>query len=236
MAAYVDLHRLFKYGEAIKLCKKALGCGPRNTRELAPHVMAAKGLSVDDKVLVKSVAAKLIHSLRQHIAGAGLRTRAKSMPRLYGGCRAAQCPHRSRCAIAVTDTLRRRCARRVRKIPQSLHFYWQTVLHRRDCGWYQELIYKSRVRRPNGCSAPTGVRPRDGGVLPEASKPARHLKAELKRAAVTYEELAERLIEHGFEETKASIANKLARATVPAHFFLASLPALGREGLRLEEN
>jgi hypothetical protein len=40
---------------------------------------------------------------------------------------------------------------------------------------------------------------------------AHHLKAELKRANVTYEELAERLKAHGFAETKASISNKLER-------------------------
>lgn len=66
-----------------------------------------------------------------------------------------------------------------------------------------------------------------------AERAARHLKAELKRAEVTYEELAERLKAHGFEETKASIANKLARATVPAHFFLASLAAIGCEAIEL---
>ncbi len=43
-----------------------------------------------------------------------------------------------------------------------------------------------------------------------AERATRHLKAELKRAEVTYDELAERLKEHGFKETKASIANKLA--------------------------
>lgn len=68
-----------------------------------------------------------------------------------------------------------------------------------------------------------------------AERAARHLKAELKRAEVTYEELAERLKEHGFEETKASVANKLARATMSAHFFLASLAAIGRDGIRLED-
>jgi len=68
-----------------------------------------------------------------------------------------------------------------------------------------------------------------------AERAARHLKAELKRADVTYEELAERLKAHGFNETKASIANKLARATVPAAFFLASLAAIGCENLHLEE-
>ena len=68
-----------------------------------------------------------------------------------------------------------------------------------------------------------------------AEKAARHLKAEMKRASVTYEGLAERLKKHGFAETKASIANKLARATVPAAFFLACLAALELEGVRLEE-
>jgi Domain of unknown function (DUF6471) len=62
-----------------------------------------------------------------------------------------------------------------------------------------------------------------------AERSARHLKAELKRADVTYEELTKRLKEHGFEETKAGITNKLARATMSAHFFLASLAAIGKE-------
>lgn len=61
------------------------------------------------------------------------------------------------------------------------------------------------------------------------------LKAELKRAEVTYDVLAERLKEHGFAETKASIANKLARATVSARLFLASLAAIGCENVRLED-
>ena len=68
-----------------------------------------------------------------------------------------------------------------------------------------------------------------------AERAARHLKAELKRADVTYEELAEKLKEHGFEETKASISNKLARATLPVAFFLASLAAIGRPSVSLEE-
>ena len=68
-----------------------------------------------------------------------------------------------------------------------------------------------------------------------ADRAARHLKAELKRADMTYEDLALKLRKHGFAETKASIANKLARATLPAHFFLASLVAMGREQLVLTE-
>jgi hypothetical protein len=68
-----------------------------------------------------------------------------------------------------------------------------------------------------------------------AERAARHLKAELKRADITYEELADKLKKHGFKETKASIANKLARATVPAHFFLATLVAIGCEAVTLED-
>jgi hypothetical protein len=68
-----------------------------------------------------------------------------------------------------------------------------------------------------------------------AERAARHLKAEMKRADVTYEILAERLKVHGFTETRASITNKLARATVPASFFLAALAALEMEGVRLED-
>jgi hypothetical protein len=63
----------------------------------------------------------------------------------------------------------------------------------------------------------------------------RHIKAELKRADLTYEGLADRLKKHGFKETKASIANKLARATMPAAFFLACLAAMELEGVVLEE-
>ncbi len=47
-----------------------------------------------------------------------------------------------------------------------------------------------------------------------ADKTARFRKPELKRSDVTYEELARRLEVHGLKETKASIANKTARATV----------------------
>ena len=68
-----------------------------------------------------------------------------------------------------------------------------------------------------------------------AERAARHIKAELKRADLTYEDLAARLKKHGFNESKASIANKLARATMPAAFFLACLAAMELEGVVLEE-
>jgi Domain of unknown function (DUF6471) len=68
-----------------------------------------------------------------------------------------------------------------------------------------------------------------------AERAARHLKAELKRAEMTYEDLAEKMKKHGFKETKASIASKLSRATVPASFFLAALVAIGCEAVTLED-
>ena len=49
------------------------------------------------------------------------------------------------------------------------------------------------------------------------------------------QQLAVRLEAHGFVETKASVTNKLARATMTAHFFLASLAAIGRVGIMLAE-
>jgi Domain of unknown function (DUF6471) len=63
---------------------------------------------------------------------------------------------------------------------------------------------------------------------------ARHIKAELKRADLTYDDVAERLKKHGFKQTKASIANK-ARASLPVAFFLACLAALELERVMLEE-
>jgi urease accessory protein UreF len=68
-----------------------------------------------------------------------------------------------------------------------------------------------------------------------AGKASRFLKAEMKRAGVTYAQLAERLKDHGLEETEASIASKLARGTFAATFLLAVVAALGMEGLQLED-
>jgi hypothetical protein len=68
-----------------------------------------------------------------------------------------------------------------------------------------------------------------------AERAARHIKAELKRANMTYDDLADRLKKHGFKETKASIANKLARSSLPAAFFLACLAAMELEGVALTD-
>jgi Domain of unknown function (DUF6471) len=65
---------------------------------------------------------------------------------------------------------------------------------------------------------------------------SRFLKAELKRANVTYGELASRLSKHGLKgETEASVKNKLARGTFAASFLLASLAALELPGVTLED-
>jgi hypothetical protein len=68
-----------------------------------------------------------------------------------------------------------------------------------------------------------------------ADRARKFVKAELKRADVSYHELAERLKEHGLEETEASIANKLSRGTFAATFFLATMKAIGREQLNLTD-
>jgi len=67
-----------------------------------------------------------------------------------------------------------------------------------------------------------------------ATKAARFLKVEMKRAGVTYAELARRLVDHGLQETEASITSKLARGTFAATFMLAVLAALELEGLTLD--
>lgn len=63
----------------------------------------------------------------------------------------------------------------------------------------------------------------------------RLVKAELKRADVTYEDLAGRLTEMGMPETKASVSNKISRGGFPASFFLAAMKAIGRDVVRLDD-
>jgi hypothetical protein len=69
-----------------------------------------------------------------------------------------------------------------------------------------------------------------------ADRAARFLKAELKRADVTYAELATRLKKHGLpDETENGIKSKLARGTFAATWFLAVLAALELEGVQLAD-
>ena len=64
---HVDTHRMSARGELMTLCKQALASGPETTKELALHVMAAKGLDTGDKVLAHAMATRLIHGLRQQL-------------------------------------------------------------------------------------------------------------------------------------------------------------------------
>lgn len=68
-----------------------------------------------------------------------------------------------------------------------------------------------------------------------ADRTKRFLKAELKRADVTYEELAGRLAEMGLSETKASIASKISRGAFPATFFFAVMKAIGRGTISMDD-
>lgn len=84
VAAYADLHRLFKRGEVVNLCKAAMRKeGPLTTVRLAERVMAAKGLDLSDKVLRKAISYKIIQALRmQHKRG-----KIKDAGRAKGGVR-----------------------------------------------------------------------------------------------------------------------------------------------------
>ncbi len=61
----MDTHRLFQRGETWRLCSEALAArGSLTTRELAQHIMEAKGIDTGDKVMTKAIGSRLIHSLR----------------------------------------------------------------------------------------------------------------------------------------------------------------------------
>lgn len=69
-----------------------------------------------------------------------------------------------------------------------------------------------------------------------ADKARRFLKAELRRAGVTYAEPARRLNEQGFEgETEASVNSKPVRGTFAVTFVLAVLAVLELEGVCLAD-
>lgn len=72
-------------------------------------------------------------------------------------------------------------------------------------------------------------------ALDWSERTKRLLKAELKRADISHEALAARLTELGMAETKASVANKISRGGFPASFFLASMKAIGRDVVRLDD-
>lgn len=61
------------------------------------------------------------------------------------------------------------------------------------------------------------------------------LKAELKRKGVSYRELAERLTQAGSPENERNLANKIARGTFTAAFFVQCLDVVGIKSIRLDE-
>ena len=81
----------------------------------------------------------------------------------------------------------------------------------------------------------TGLAAPAGQAEIPAERTQRFVKAELKRADMTYEELAAKLREMGLQETKISIASKLSRAGFSESFFLAVMKAIGRETVNLGE-
>ena len=62
------------------------------------------------------------------------------------------------------------------------------------------------------------------------------LKAELKRRNLGYKELAEKLAAIGVKDSERNIANKLARGSFTAVFFIQCLVAIGCQNLRLEDS
>lgn len=60
------------------------------------------------------------------------------------------------------------------------------------------------------------------------------LKGELKRKAVTYAQLAEKLGGMGIHETERNLANKISRGGFTAAFLLQCLTAIDVQTLRLE--
>jgi hypothetical protein len=68
------------------------------------------------------------------------------------------------------------------------------------------------------------------------ARAAAYLKAELKKAGLTYADLVARMRKHGFkEETEAGVTMKLKRGTFNATWFLAALVAIGLETVKLDD-
>ncbi|WP_127144921.1 hypothetical protein [Pelagibacterium montanilacus] len=61
---HFNLGRLFKGRELGALCREALSDGPKDTRELAAYVIAAKGLDADDRLLRNSIQLRIVNAMR----------------------------------------------------------------------------------------------------------------------------------------------------------------------------
>ncbi len=69
-----------------------------------------------------------------------------------------------------------------------------------------------------------------------AERASAYLKTEIKKADITYAELAERMKKHGHkDESENTVKQKLKRGTFPATWFLAAVAALELGGVQLED-
>jgi hypothetical protein len=62
------------------------------------------------------------------------------------------------------------------------------------------------------------------------------LKAELKRRNVSYADLATKLAAVGIKDNERNIANKIARGTFTAIFFVQCMEAIGVKTIHLEDS
>lgn len=62
------------------------------------------------------------------------------------------------------------------------------------------------------------------------------LKAELTRRGISYDQLQEKLLQIGVEETANSINIKINRGAFSFVFFLQTMKAIGAKTLRIEED
>ena len=61
------------------------------------------------------------------------------------------------------------------------------------------------------------------------------LRAEIKRRNLNYEDLAAKLVELGVKDTAKNLANKIARGSFTAGFFVMCLVAIGAPTVRLTD-
>ncbi len=79
---YVNIERLFGYGEIATLSAAALTAGDMTTPQVTQRIMAAKGMDTGDKVLAKRLCLTVVQSLR----GLARRRRVQMVQKVQGVC------------------------------------------------------------------------------------------------------------------------------------------------------
>jgi hypothetical protein len=79
---YVNIERLFGYGEIAALSAAALAAGDLTTPQITLRIMAAKGMDTGDKVLAKRLCLTVVQSLR----GLARRRRVAMVQKVQGVC------------------------------------------------------------------------------------------------------------------------------------------------------